>query len=204
MKRIILTVFTLILSIYGSQAQSLDDLFKSLGGLLGSSSEQTEQAKENKPAHPSEQELAKKWVFHQLEMAYEGNDPLATVAIATAKQQLPTLATKAGLTAGKDYVKFKNDGTMTCVSGEREASAKYSYIPPTGMVVMTLTNNDETIRVSATATTKEGKLYLMFKANELIALAMQTNPQLKEDSMFAVAQTLCATYPGITIGISFE
>lgn len=204
MKRIILTIFTLTISIYGSHAQSLDDLLKSLGGLMGSSSEQTEQAKENKPAHPSEQELANKWVFHQLEMDYEGNDPLATVAIATAQQQLPTLATKAGLTANRDYIKFKDDKTMICVSGERKASATYSYIPPTGMVVITLTNNDETIRVSATATTKEGKLYMMFKANELIALAIQTNPQLKEDSMFAVAQTLCTTYPGITIGMSFE
>lgn len=186
-----------------SQAQSLDALLKGLGGLFGGSTEQTEPSTP-KIAHPTEQELISKWVFQQLEMEYSGNDPLASLAIASAKQQLSALATKAGLTAGKDTLKFKNDGTLSVVSGERKASAKYSYIPPTGMLVITLTDGDNTIRVSATATIKDDVLSLMFEANELVALAGQTNPKLKEDSMFAVAETLCATYPGISVGLSFK
>lgn len=203
MKQLIITLSFITLSSLSAQAQSLDALLKGLGGLLGGSSEPTEQVAPKKN-HPTEQELANKWVFQQLEMEYSGNDPLATLAIASAKQQLSTLATKAGLTAGKDSLKIKSDGTLTVVSGDRKATANYSYIPPTGMIIISLTNGSDTIRVSATATLTNGILSLMFQANELIALAAQSNPKLKEDSLFAVAETLCATYPGITVGLSFK
>lgn len=203
MKRLIAILFTITIGTCGVQAQSLDALLKGLGGLFGGSNEQAEQPAK-KPNYPTEKELVNKWVFQQLEMEYSGNDPLASVAVAAAKQQLPTLATKAEVTAGKDYLKIKSDGTMTAVSGDRKASAKYSYIPPTGMVVITLTNGTDQLIVSATATLKDGILSLMFKANELIALASHSNPELKNDSMFAVAQSLCETYPGITVGLSFK
>ncbi|MBP3290660.1 MAG: DUF4923 family protein [Alistipes sp.] len=201
MKRILLIITFLLFGFSSVQAQSLDALLK---GLFGSSSEQTAPSKANKPTYPTEDELIGKWVFQQLEMEYSGGDPLATVAIASAKQQLSTLATKAELTPGKDFIKFKGDGTLTFVSGDRKASATYTYIPPTGMLVITLSNESETIRVSATASVKDGKRYLMFSADELITLAGQSVPALREDSMFAVAQALSQTYPGITVGASFE
>lgn len=204
MKHLILILTFITIGIGSAQAQSLDALLKGLGNIFGSSTEQAEKVEATKPTYTAERDLVNKWVFQQLEMEYSGNDPLAAIAIASAQQQLSTLASKAGLTPGKDFLKIKSDGTVTFVSGDRKESGTYTYIPPTGMLVITFTINGETIRVSATATSKDGKLYLMFKANELIAIALQSNPQLKEESLFAIAQTLSETYPGITIGASFK
>ncbi len=198
MKKSILILCGLFCAITFAQAQSLGDFLKSLSGNT------LQQNAEVKPKHPSARELADKWSYQELAMEYTGGDALASLAISSAKEQLATLNAKLGLTPGKDNIQIKSNGSMTINIGDNKISGRYSYIPPTGGVIITLGEEGHKIILTATATLRGEALYIMFNAKELIAVVEAATPQIGEDQIFMVAKTLINAYDGIMIGAKFN
>lgn len=202
MKRVILVLVATLLCAT-TQAQSLGDMLKSLSSALTSTSEKPKE-EAPKPSYPTEKELIGEWTFEQLDMEYTGDDPLASVAIASAKTQIPTLTAQAGLEAGKDKLHINNDGTLVFTTSGKSVLARYSYIQPTGTLIVTVEDKTRKAIFTTLVSKKDGQLRVMFDANELMAIAEANIPNLKEDSTFVMAKTLVGTYKGILIGGIFK
>lgn len=179
----------------GVQAQSLTDLFKGLSSLLGSTTTETVV---EKPVYPKEKELTGTWIYTEPQIVYEGSDALASIAINTIKGQIPTLAQKFGVVAGRDYAVVKGS-KITAVSGERKAKATYTYIPSTGKAIITGEHNGKKIIVTGYATIKDGMVTVLFDANELIAIVKETQT-FKENSTLQMIASVIQSYPGIKVG----
>jgi hypothetical protein len=202
MKRVILVLAAAFLCTT-AQAQSLGDLLKSLGGALTSTSEKPKE-EAPKPSYPTEKDLVGEWTFEQLDIEYTGDDPLASVAIASAKSQISTLTAQAGLAAGKDKLHINNDGTLVFTTNGKSVLARYSYIQPTGTLIVTVEDKSHKAIFTTLVSKQDGKLRVMFDANELMAIAEANMPNLKEDGTFVMAKTLVDSYKGILIGGVFK
>lgn len=198
MKKIILILCSLLCMAPISQAQSLGDFLKSFSG------EQTKAAPEVKPKHPSARDLVGKWNYQELNLEYTGNDALASLAISSVKNEFAGLNTKLGLTPGQDYIQIKSNGSMTICIGDNKISGKYSYIPPTGGLIITLGEDAHRVILTATATMHDKTLHIMFNAKELMATVEANAPQIGNEQIFAVAKALINAYDGIMVGAKFN
>lgn len=196
MKKIIL-ILCMLCMMPMSQAQSFSDLLKAFSG-------ETTKAEAPKPNHPSARDLVGKWSYQALVMEYTGNDALASLAISSVQNELTALNAKLGLAPGKDYIQVKSNGSLTIGIGDNKIAGRYSYIPPTGGVVITLGEDNNKIILSATATLRGEELYIMFNAKELIAIVEATTPKANEEQIFAIAKALINAYDGIMIGARFN
>lgn len=199
MKRFFIITALLFVGISTSQAQSLGDMLNAFMGRNTSAKQTTEP----KSVFPTERELTEQWTYLQLEMECEGNDVVA-MALSSVKSQFLELGEQIGLTAGQDYIRFNNNGTFVLGLSEKEILASYTYIPPTGNLIIKLSNGTDTLLVTATATLDGERLKIMFNAKELMAIADEHLPSLQEDTMWALATTMVNNYDGITIGAIFE
>lgn len=179
-----------------AMAQSFDDLLKGLSGLFGSTTTTAPAAE--KPVYPKEKELIGTWIYTEPQIVYEGNDALASMAIATIKGQVPALAEKFGVVAGRDYAVVKKS-KITAVSGERKANATYTYIPSAGKAIVTGEHNGKKIIVTGYVTMKDGKVTVLFDANELLAIVSQTQ-KFKENTTLQMMASVIQSYPGIKVG----
>ena len=165
---------------------------------MGSNSTSTPKAA---PAvHPSEKELAGTWVYHQPEMEYVGEDALASIAISSAKGQLPALAQMYGISSGKLSATIKGS-RIILLSEEEKEKLSYNYTPSNGKMVITGEWNDKSVTVMGVATIKDGMVTLLFDAQELVALVANTK-QFKESNVLQMMGVVINNYPGIKIGFS--
>lgn len=185
-----------------ASAQSLGDLFNGLSKMFSASTEQTTQP-EIKVEHPTEKEIIGKWSYQELVMEYTGNSTLASLAVSSAATQLPTLATKFGIT-GKEYVRIKNDGSIIFVGGDHKVEGRYTYVQPTGKMIVSVKHNEQTITLTGTVTKVDGRLKVLFNANEVAAKAEMVSSKFKENTTFAMLKGLVDSYPGIMGGAIFR
>lgn len=184
-------------------AQSLQSLFEGFAKMLTEQSDApSQQAK--KVAYPTAKEIVGKWAYQQLVMEYTGDSSLASLAVSSAATQLPTLATKAGLAAGKDYVRVKSDGKILFVSGEKKVEGSYTYVPPTGQMIVTVNYGEHSVTLTGSVSKVDGKLKVLFKANEVVAKAEMISSKIQENSTFAILKELINSYPGIMGGALFS
>ena len=197
MKRVLfIAIFALAtLCQQSAQAQSFSDLLKGLSGLLGST---TTQAQVEKPVYPTEKELIGTWVYTDPEITYDGNDPLASIAISTVKGQIPSLAQKFGVVSGRDYAIVKGS-KITFVSGDKKAKATYTYIPSTGKAIITGEHNGQKIIMTGYLTIKDGMITVLFDAKEAIAILSETK-KFKENSTLQMIAGVISNYQGIKAG----
>ena len=204
MKKIV-TVLVLAFAVFGAtnaSAQSLGDLFNGLSKLFSPSTEQTAQP-EVKVEHPTEKEIVGKWTYQEMVMEYTGNSTLASIAVSSAATQLPALAAKVGIT-GKEFVRIKNDGSMLFVGGDHKVEGRYTYVQPTGKMIVSVKHNEQTITLTGTVTKVDGRLKVLFNANEVAAKAEMVSSKFKENSTFAMLKGLVDSYPGIMGGAIFR
>ena len=114
------------------------------------------------------------------------------------------LCEKIGLTAGEDYIRFRSNGALTLGLDGNEIPASYTYIPPTGNLILTIDNGKEKLLVTAKVTIEEESLKVMFNAKELLTIANEYIPSLKENTMFALATAIVSKYDNIFVGAIFE
>ena len=179
-------------------AQSLSDLFNAFSGLLGSSTEQTKEVE--KPVYPTKKEIIGTWVYTQPEIVYEGEDALASLAISSVKGQVPALLQQFGFVAERDYAIIK-DSKITAVSGEHKTKADYTYSPSDGKAVITGEYNGQQITVTGYVTIKDGKVTVLFDAQQLIAIASQSK-QFKENTVLQMVASIISSYPGVKVGVT--
>lgn len=203
MRRLLLTLTAALLCSVSAQAQSLEGLLKSLSNAIGGTPEKIEESAK-KVALPKQNELAGIWTFEKLDIEYKGNDPLATLAISTAKQQLPDLTAKAGLEQGREKLHIKENNTLVFSIDGNDIPARYSYIEPTGTLIITIESNGHKAIFTSYIAIEDKQLRVMFDANELLAIADANAPQLNEDEMFAMAKAILSSYKGIYIGAIFK
>ena len=192
MRKFLYLILFVVFASANAQAQSLNDLFRSL---IGGSAEASEPAK---VVFPSEDELLGGWVYKSLDMEYLGSDALASMAVTAAKSQLSSLATKFGIASGRDYIDFERR-KATVVSGERKGEARYTYIPSTGQMIITAEHNKQKYTITAWVTVREDGIAVMFKAVELVAIA-STTKQYQENTTLQALGSLVNSYPEIRIG----
>ena len=197
MRRVIflLAICIATVSTTKAQAQSLSEL---LSSFMGANS--TAAAKPAPAVHPSEKELAGTWVYHQPEMEYAGEDALASIAISSAKGQLPALAEMYGITSGKLSATIKGS-RIILLSEEEKEKLSYVYTPSNGKMVITGVWNDKSVTVTGVATIKDNMVTLLFDAQELVALVANTK-QYKESSVLQMMGAVINNYPGIKVGFS--
>lgn len=202
MKKILALLSLLIVGISTSQAQSLSDL---LNAFLGGNST-TEQVESEEPTYPTARQLMQKWTYVQLEMEYSGND-MMSMALASIEEQFMAMGEKIGLTPGEDYIRFRSNGALTLGLDGNEIPASYTYIPPTGNLIITIDNGKEKLLVTAKVTIEEKEeesLKVMFNAKELLTIANEYIPSLKENTMFALATAIVSKSDNIFVGAIFE
>ena len=192
MRKFLYFILFVVFAYANAQAQSLNDLFRSL---IGGSAEASEPAK---VVFPSEDELLGGWVYKSLDMEYGGSDVLASMAVTAAKSQLSSLATKFGIASGRDYIDIERR-KATVVSGERKGEARYTYIPSTGQMIITAEHNKQKYTITAWVTVREDGIAVMFKAVELVAIA-STTKQYQENTTLQALGSLVNSYPEIRIG----
>ena len=192
MRKFLYLILFVVFASANAQAQSLNDLFRSL---IGGSAEASEPAK---VVFPSEDELLGGWVYKSLDMEYVGSDVLASMAVTAAKSQLSSLATKFGIASGRDYIDIERR-KATVVSGERKGEARYTYIPSTGQMIITAEHNKQKYTITAWVTVREDGIAVMFKAVELVAIA-STTKQYQENTTLQALGSLVNSYPEIRIG----
>lgn len=180
-----------------ADAQSLQSLFKVFGG------SKTEQKAESKTEIPAAEQLQGRWVYQALDMTYTGDSTIASVAVASAKTQLSTVADKSGLVAGRDYMEIGADGTAKLVSGERTATASYSYRPEDGKMTVGMEHGGKKVALTAEVRITDGKLRIMFDAAQLVAEAEKHSDSLKENTYFQMLKAMTEKYPGIMVGAVF-
>ncbi len=200
MKKILMMILACaaVLAAGDVQAQSLQSLLKGLGNMFGKT-----QAAEEEPAEPealTAEQLQGRWVYRSLDMQYTGNSNIASIAVASAKTQLSTVAGKAGLVAGRDYVDVKDDGTLSLVSGEHSTSARYDYRQQDGTMCVTMEYNGKTLSLTATVTPVGEELQVMFDAAKLVALVEKNTDKMKDNTAFQMLKVLTGNYPGIMVG----
>ncbi len=203
MKKILyVLIFSIaVFSATNASAQSLEGLFNSLSKML--SGESTTPKQEVKVSHPTEKEIIGKWTYQEMCMEYTGDSTLASIAVSSAASQLPTLAAKVGLT-GKEYVRIKGDGSMLFVGGDSKIEAKYTYVKPTGKIIVSVVHNGQTITLTGSVAKIDGGLKVMFNANEVAAKAEMVSSKFKDNSTFAILKELINSYPGIMGGAIFK
>lgn len=185
-----------------SSAQTLEGLFNSLSKML-SSSESAETKTEAKVEYPTEKEITGKWTYQEMVMEYTGSSTLASLAVSSAATQLPALATKMGIT-GKEYVRIKGDGTMLFVGGDSKIEAKYTYVKPTGKIIVSVVHKGQTITLTGSVAKVNGGLKVLFNAKEVAAKAELVSSKFKDNSTFAILKELINSYPGIMGGAIFK
>ncbi len=189
-------------STYSAQAQSLDALLKGLSSLFGVT-EQQQQTQPQKPkvTHPEISELIGRWTYDGMTMDYTGDSTLASVAISTLESQLPALATKFGLVAGRDYIEVGEDGMITFVSGESKISAHCTYYDSyDGQADMVFYVDGKSVSLSAIILQQDGKTKILFNANKLMNLMQQHYSKFNENTTLQMAKTVIDSYPGIRVG----
>lgn len=203
MKKILyaLMFVTFAFSATNASAQSLEGLFNSLSKML--SGESTTPKQEVKVDHPTEKEIIGKWTYQEMCMEYTGDSTLASLAVSSAASQLPTLAAKVGIT-GKEYVRIKGDGTMLFVGGDSKIEAKYTYVKPTGKIIVSVVHNGQTITLTGSVAKIDGGLKVMFNAKEVAAKAEMVSSKFKDNSTFAILREMINSYPGIMGGAIFK
>lgn len=188
-----------VFCVHTSQAQSLDELMKGLSSLFSSEQPSDEPLKE---VYPTAGELFGRMRYDALAIDYTGDSTLASLAVATLENQLPLLAEKAGLVAGRDYVEVSDDGSMQIVrDGKRAAAYCSSYDEMTGRASIMMRVGEQSIYISAIVTKNEGRYRLMFDAQELFALMAKHYSKFEENTTLQMAKGVIDAYPGIRVGV---
>ncbi len=198
-KRSIAVLLVCVATIFGGnvRAQSLQSLFKIFGG------SKTEQKTEPEKVIPTTEQLQGRWVYQALDMTYTGDSTIASVAVASAKTQLSTVADKSGLVAGRDYIEIGNNGDARLVSGEHSATVTYSYQPKDGKMHIGMEHDGKRVSQTAEVEIVDGNLRMMFDAAQLVAEAEKHSDALKENTYFQMLKTMTEKYPGIMVGAVF-
>lgn len=196
MKRVLYILILCCALTQGAQAQSLEGLLNSLSGMFGSSSPQPQEVE--KPVYPTHRQLIGTWVYSQPEIVYEGDDTLASLAISSVKSQIPALLQRFGIVAGREYATVKGS-KITARSGDRQAKATYTYTASNGMAVITGEHNGKIVTLAGYLTIKNGDITILFDAQELIAIASQSQT-FKENSALQMMASVISSYPGIKVG----
>lgn len=199
----IVTFFVATMGTSSVQAQTLDDLIKSFTNLMSGTPEPAEQ-KYNTSFYEI-YELIGRWNFEGLVMDYTGDNTLASVAVSTLETQLPLLATKFDLVAGRDYVNIGEDGLITFASGESRVSAHCnSYNSTNGQVTMTFYLTGKYVNVTGVIFEQNGKTKVLFDANKIMELLSQHYAGFKENTTLQMAKSAIDTYPGIRVGMTIK
>lgn len=187
------------LSATSVQAQSLDALLKSLTSLLSATSE--EPAKTPKITHPEAYDLMGRWYFEALVMDYTGDSSLATVAVSTLESQLPVIAPKFDLVAGRDFIDINEDGSTTIARGEGRMTGYCTYYDSySGEASLTFNIDGKSVDITATIIEQDGNTKVLFNANKLLALMQQHYSKFNENAILQTAKSVIDSYPGIRVG----
>lgn len=168
--------------------------------MMGSSTSSQAPAKES---HPAAVDVIGRWMYESLAIDYKGDSSVASIAVATIESQLPTIAAKFELVAGRDYVDVGGDGTITFVHDQSKMSAACtSYSAYTGKALINIRYKEQTISLTADVIEVEGnRCKLMFDAISLMNILSQNMPNFSENTTLQMANEIIKNYPGIRIGV---
>ena len=200
MKRIfILLIAALAVGVADVQAQSLDDLMKSISAMFSSSdSSQLAQPKEE---YPAEAELVGRFKYDALAIDYKGDSALASLAVTTLETQLPLIAEKMDLVAGRDYMDVSPDGTMIIVcNGKQIPVYCTAYDPTTGTASLMMRLVDQNINLKASVTKVGGKYRIVFDAQELLSIIAKHDSTFAENTTLQMVKGVIDSYPGVRVG----
>lgn len=184
-----------------SQAQSLDDLMKSISSFLGTTSEQQKPAT---PAetHPAADKLMGRWVYDAPTIDYKGDSSLAAIAVSTLESQLPLLVERFDFVAGRDSISVGEDGIITIAYGENKVAINCTnYNPTTGVATLQMRVGEQPISIGATVIDHSGKVKMMFNAKELMDLVAKHYSKYNEMITLQMAKSVIDSYPGIRMGV---
>ena len=200
MKKILLLIaLTTMAFAQRADAQSLDALMKSITALFATESE--EQPAQQAETYPAVEKLTGRWIYDSLAIDYKGDSSVAALAVSTLESQLPTVAAKFELVAGRDNIMVNDDGSMIISTGQTKSSAYCSnYDPKTGSATMMFKLKDQNLSIRATVIEANGKIKLMFNANELMDLIAKNYSKFDEMTTLQMAKGVIDSYPGIRVG----
>lgn len=202
MKKFLYTLILLLaVGALDSQAQSLDDLMKSITSLFGSS---TEQQKPAPPAetHPATGKLMGHWMYDAPTIDYKGDSSLAAIAVTTLESQLPLIVEKFDFVAGRDSINVGEDGTITITYGQNKVTINCTYYTPsTGIATLQMRVGEQPISLRATIIDHADKVKMMFNAKELMDMVAKHYSKYNEMTTLQMAKSVIDNYPEIRVGV---
>ena len=195
----ILTLFATLSATHSANAQSFDALLNSLSSFFGLSESPSAQAP--KEVYPRVEELSGRFVYDELAIDYKGDSSLASLAVSTLETQLPVIAEKLGLIAGRDYLEVSADGSMKIVrEGYQMPLYCSSYDSTTGEASIMISMLEQNINISASVTKVDGRYKILFDARELLAIIAEHYSKFNENTTLLMVKGVIDSYPGVRVG----
>lgn len=197
MKRILLLLICFTAAATNAEAQSLTDLFKQLFG--SSSTPQKEETTSNIPAS-----VTGTWIYQEPVITYTGNDILASLAVATLRDQFTPYYAKAGLTPGHGSLLLNGNGTVHAELGDRKIDGTYRYDRTAGKLTFTGTIGKNSATLTGTVTIEGGMIVLLFDAQKTLEIARQMSSSVASDSRVQQIAAILKEYPGVMFGAKLK
>lgn len=195
----ILTFCVALSATHSAQAQSFDALLNSLSSLFGVT--ETPPVQEPKEVYPSVEELSGRFAFDELAIEYKGDSSLASLAVATLESQLPLIAEKLGLIAGRDYMNVAEDGSMMIVRDNYQMPLYCSvYDSATGEASIMLRMLEQDINIKASVTKVDSRYRILFDAREMLAIIAEHYSKFNENTTLQMVKGVIDAYPGVRVG----
>lgn len=195
----ILTFCVALSATHSAQAQSFDALLNSLSSFLGVS--ETPPMQEPKLVYPSVEELSGRFAYDELAIEYKGDSSLASLAVATLESQLPLIAEKLGLIAGRDYMNVSEDGSMVIVRENYQMPLYCSaYDSATGEASIMIRMLEQNINIKASVTKVDGRYRILFDAREMLAIIAEHYSKFNENTTLQMVKGVIDAYPGVRVG----
>lgn len=204
MKRIVIAVAIALMGIMAlpAEASAQFDLSKLLGGSSNNTSKKSpyQTLAENAP---QKKQVVGTWSYEDFNIEYLGSNSFATTAISQVESYGRAELVEAGVTPGCFTIKLNANGTGSFCYEEYVYEGRYNYDSATARFMLSATaDNGKNLECGGfLKMTPQGKLVVMFKAEDAVRAFKTVLPDADDDSTFEMIEGVVQSFPGIYLSM---
>ena len=195
MKRLMILVAVLVMSIANVEAQSLKDI---LGGLVGAVTGNT----------TTEQTIVGEWGYTKPAIALKSDNILAqaggSLMSGTIEKKMATYYEKVGLKAGSAAITLTEDQQFKLTMGKRTLQGTYEFDSATNALTLNFTTKTSIKigKIKGEAQLSGGDLKLLFAADKMLKIVKGLSAVSNNPSIAAISKA-AEQYDGLSLGMTF-
>ena len=195
MKRLMILVAVLVMSIANVEAQSLKDI---LGGLVGAVTGNT----------TTGQTIVGEWGYTKPAIALKSDKILAqaggSLMSGPIEKKMATYYEKVGLKAGSAAITLTEDHQFTLTMGKRTLQGTYEFDSATNALTLNFTTKTSVKigKIRGEAQLSGGDLKLLFAADKMLKIVKGLSAVSNNTSIAAISKA-AEQYDGLSLGMTF-